>query len=69
MTITAYAGANHIFPDVFTTSISWDDMVQGKLANFLTTILADVVVTVENLKASQLPLVPGTLNYISQADY
>ncbi|GAI83894.1 unnamed protein product, partial [marine sediment metagenome] len=26
-TITGYTSANHIFPGVFTTFISWDDMV------------------------------------------
>ncbi len=52
MTITAYTGANHIFPDVFSATVSWGNMVQGELPSFLTTILADISVTIENLEAS-----------------
>ncbi len=45
-------------------------MVQGKLSSFLTTILAGVLVTFEDLKSSQLSLRPiGTLNHSSQSDY
>ena len=52
VTITTYAGANHIFPGVFATSVAWKNMVKGKLPAFFPTILAHVVVAVENLKAS-----------------
>jgi len=41
---------------MLTTPVSRDDMVQGKLPGFLTAILADVLVAVENLKASQLSI-------------
>ena len=64
MPIAGYAGTNHIFPDVFTTSVSRDDMVQGKLMGLLATILAGILVTVENLKAGQPSLGAGTLNHI-----
>jgi hypothetical protein len=67
--ITGYTGTNHIFPDVLTASIPRDNMVYGKLAGFLPTILASVAVTVKNFKASQLPLVPGALNHVVYSDY
>ena len=57
--ITGYAGADHIFPEVFTTPIAGNDVVQGKLAALLAAVLAGKVVAVENLKAGQLALGAG----------
>ena len=51
MPVARYAGTNHILPDMFTASVSGDDMVQGKLMGRLATILAGVLVAVENLKS------------------
>ena len=51
MPIARYTGTNHIFPDVFTTPVSGDDMVEGKLMGLSATILAGILVTVKNLKA------------------
>lgn len=51
MPIAGYAGANHILPDVLTTPVSGNDMVQGKLMSLPATILAGILVAVENLKA------------------
>ena len=64
MSIAGYAGADHILPVMLATSVSRDDMVQGKLAGLLAAILAGVAVAVENLKASQLSLAAGTFNQV-----
>jgi hypothetical protein len=44
-------------------------MIQGKVSGFLAAILAGKVVTIENLKAGQFPLLPWALNHIGQSDY
>ncbi len=49
--ITGYTSTNQIFPDVSAVQVPWNDMVQSKLMGFLTTILADIFITVENLNA------------------
>ena len=49
--VTGYTSTNHIFPIVFATLVSWDNMVKGKLPGFLPTVLTGVSVTMENLKA------------------
>ena len=69
MAIAGYASASHIFPRVLASKMSWDNMVQGKLPDLLTAILAGILVAVENLKASQLPFRPGTLNHMGYSDY
>lgn len=50
--VTEYTGADHIFPDVFSSPVTGDNMVQGKLLRFLTAVLAGVLVAAENLEAS-----------------
>jgi hypothetical protein len=49
---------------VLTALITRDDMVDGELVSFLATILAGIVVAVENLKAGQLSLRARALDYI-----
>ena len=64
--ITGYTGTNYIFPSMLSALVSRDDMVQGKLSSFLTTILTGVLVTFENLKSGQLSRrATGTLNHRS----
>jgi len=47
-----------------------DDMVQSKLASFLTTILAGEPVPVKNLKASQLSITAErALDQVGESDY
>jgi hypothetical protein len=36
---------------MLTTSVSRDDMVQGKLPGFFATVLTDIAVAIENLNA------------------
>jgi len=50
---------------MLTTPVSGYDMVNRKLSGFLATVLAPVLVTIEDLKASQLSLSPKwTFNQI-----
>ena len=69
MPITAHAGADHIFPDLFAAPVAGDNMVQGQLLRFLPTILTGEVVAVEDLKASQLSLCPGAFDEAGEPDY
>ena len=68
-TITGDTGADHIFPGVLTAPIAGYDMVQGKLLGFLPAVLTGRMVTVEDLKASQLSFPAGTPDEVSKADY
>ena len=45
------AGADHILPDMLATPVAGDDMVKGKLMGLLATVLAGILVAVEDLKA------------------
>ena len=67
--IAGYASTNHISPRVLAIEVSRDNVVQGNLPDFLTAILAGILVAVENLKASQLSLWPGALNHVGYSDY
>ena len=49
--IAGNAGANYILPRLLSTSVAGENMVQGKLMRFLTTVLAGMPVAIENLKA------------------
>jgi hypothetical protein len=69
-TITGDTGTDDIFPGMLTTPVAGDDMVNSKLSSLLATVLASVLVTVEDLRASQLSLSPKRTFYqIGQADY
>ena len=48
--VTGYTGADYILPVVFTTLVSWQNMVYGKLMTCLEAILAGVAVAVKNTK-------------------
>jgi hypothetical protein len=50
-TITGNTGTDHIFPGMLSAPVSRDDMVQGKVSALLATILAGVLVTLENFKS------------------
>jgi hypothetical protein len=54
---------------MLTTPVTGDDVVDGKLPCFFTTILAGKPIAVENLEASQLSFPVGTLDHVSEADY
>jgi len=49
--IAGYAGTNYVFPYMLTASVSWDYMVEGKLAGCPAAVLAGIAVAVEDLKA------------------
>ena len=51
-TIARYTGTNHIFPGMYAALKSWDDMVYSELPTLFATILASVLVPIENFKAS-----------------
>ena len=67
--VTGYAGTDHIFPAVFTTLVSWQNVVYGKLMAYLGAILAGIAVAMKNTKAGQLFLITGTFNHMGKLDY
>jgi hypothetical protein len=69
VTITGNTGADDILPGVLAAVVAGDNVVQGKLSAFFATVLADILVTVKNLKAGEPSLWSRTLNHAGQADY
>jgi hypothetical protein len=67
--VAGNAGADHIVPDVLSTSPPWNNVVQGKLLSLAATILAGVFVTVKYLGPAQFLLMPGTTDHVDEADY
>ena len=67
--VTGYTGADYILPAVFTTLVSWQNVVYGKLMACLGAILAGIAVAMKNTKAGQLFLMAGTFNHMGELDY
>ena len=68
--VTGHTGTNYIFPGMLPITVPGNNMVQSKLSALLAAILADIVVTPEDLKPSQLPpRAIRTSNQGSQPDY
>ena len=42
--IAVRTGSNQVGPDMFTTQVAWNDMINGERLNMLATVLAGVVV-------------------------
>ncbi len=67
--IARYTSADYILPAMLATSMTGHDMVKGEFASPPLTILANMFVTVEYLRAAQLPLGIRAFHQVSQTDY
>jgi hypothetical protein len=63
------AGTDYIFPGMLPLAMARDNVVYSKLLSLLTTVLAGVVVTVEDPKACEFPFGVGSPYKIAQFDY
>jgi len=64
--ITRYTSTHYIFPAVLAPTPPRHHVVESQLLIFTTAILADILVTIENLQLGQLSLLPGPLNKIAK---
>jgi len=64
--IASFTSADYIFPAMFSTQSTWNNMVQGELLSLSATILASMLISIKYLNLIQLPLAARTLNHINQ---
>ncbi len=66
--VAATAGNDHVFPDIFATARSGDDMVQGHQFARIATVLTGATVAVEKVSAGEGDFVVGNADVLAQAD-
>lgn len=66
--VAATAGNDDVFPDIFATARSGNDMIQGHQFTGVPTILTGATVTVEKISAGEGDFVVGNADVLAQAD-
>jgi hypothetical protein len=64
--IAVWAGAHQVFPIVLASVVAWDNVVYGQVLGLMTTVLAGVVISSENLFLSELNPGAGPPDYGGQ---
>ncbi len=66
--IAGGAGSHYIGPDMLTTQVFRQNMVDRQIASMPATVLADEVITTKNLPPGQFDLQTGAMDHMLQTD-
>ena len=67
--VASRAGSNHIFPYMFASQVLRENMIQGKVKNTLSAVLAGIIIPAEDLPAGKLYSWTRAMNHLVEPDH